>query len=122
MSFASVRTSLATALTDNTKWQTFAYPTENPLPNSVIILPGSPWVQPLTIGKKSVMVAYVIKVCVNTADNKSELTKLEDFLTDIIDKLPSWAIFKSVSAPSELQVGTAYLTVSDIYVEVAVSF
>jgi hypothetical protein len=122
MSFASVRSDLADALTDDIKWQTFAYPSENPLPNSVIILPGSPWIQPLTVGKKSVMVGYVIKVCVNTADNKSELTKLEDFLTDIIDKLPSWAIFKSVSAPSELQVGTAYLTVSDIYVEVAVSF
>jgi hypothetical protein len=122
MSFATVRQNLATALTDNAKWQTFAYPPENPLPNSVIILPGQPWIQPYTIGNKAVRVGYTIKVIVNTADNQGELTKLEDFLTDIIDKLPDWVVFRSVTAPTELQVGTAYLTVSDIYVEVAVSF
>jgi hypothetical protein len=122
MSFASVRTDLATAITDNTQWQTFAYPPDSPTANSVIITPGSPWVQPLTVGNKAVTVAYRIKVCVNTADNQGELTKLEDFVTDILDLLPSWTIFKSVSAPQELQVGTAYLTVSDIDLEVAISF
>lgn len=122
MSFASVRTNLATALTDDTKWQTFSYPPDNPLPNSVMILPGQPWIVPYTVGNKAVKVAYTIKVCVNTADNQGELTKLEDFLTDIIDLLPDWVIFRSVSAPQELQVGTNYLTVSDIYVEVAVTF
>ena len=122
MSFASVRADLATALTDDTKWQTFSYPPDNPLPNSVMILPGNPWMQPYAVGTKSVRVGYTIKVVVNTADNQGELTKLEDFLTDLIQMLPDWVIFRSVSAPQELQVGTAYLTVSDIYVEVAVSF
>lgn len=122
MSFASVRADLATAITDNTQWQTFAYPADTPTSNSVIITPGSPWVEPLTIGNKAVRVNFRIKVCVNTADNQGELTKLENFVTSILDLLPSWAVFKSVSAPQELQVGTAYLTVSDIDVEVAVSF
>jgi hypothetical protein len=122
MSFASVRADLATALTDDTQWQTFSYPPDNPLPNSVMILPGQPWIVPYTVGNKAVKVGYTIKVVVNTADNQGELTKLEDFLTDIIAALPDWVIFRSVSAPQELQVGTAYLTVSDIYVEVAVSF
>jgi len=122
MSFASVRTNLATALTDNTKWQTFAYPADSPTANSVIITPGSPWVEPLTIGKKSMTVNYRIKVCVNTADNQGELTKLEDNITRLIELMPTWAQIKSVSAPQELQVGTAYLTVSDLDVEVAVSF
>lgn len=122
MSFASVRADLATALTDDSQWQTYAYPPDSPTSNSVIITPASNWVQPLAIGNKSVTVAYRIKVCVNTADNQGELTKLEDFVTAILDQLPPWAILKSVSGPQELQVGTAYLTVSDIDVEVAVSF
>ena len=122
MSFASVRTALATALTDDTQWQTFAYPPDSPSANSVIILPGQPWVEPLTVGKKSVRVNYTIKVCVNTADNQGELTKLENFIESLIDQMPAWATLKSVTAPTELQVGTAYLTVSDLYVEVAVSF
>lgn len=122
MSFASVRADLAEAITNDLQWQTFAYPAENPLPNSVIILPGSPWMQPLTIGTKAVRVNYVIKVIVNTADNQSELGKLENFIADIIDLLPPWATLTSVASPQELQVGTAYLTVSDLYVEVAVSF
>ncbi len=122
MSFASVRQDLATALTDNTQWQTFAYPADSPTANSVIITPGSPWVEPLTIGTKAVRVNFRIKVCVNTADNQGELTKLEDFVTKLIDLMPTWATLKSVSAPQELQVGTAYLTVSDLDLEVAVSF
>jgi hypothetical protein len=122
MSFASVRQDLATALTDDTQWQTFAYPADSPTANSVIITPGSPWVEPLTIGTKAVRVNFRIKVCVNTADNQGELTKLEDFVTKLIDLMPTWATLKSVSAPQELQVGTAYLTVSDLDLEVAVSF
>lgn len=122
MSFASVRQDLAAALVDDTQWQTFSYPPDSPTANSVIITPGSPWLTPLTIGNKAVSVNYRIKVCVNTADNQGELTRLEDFMTSIIGMLPSWAILKSVSAPQELQVGTAYLTVSDIDLEVAVSF
>jgi len=122
MSFASVRQDLADALTNDIQWQTFAYPADNPSANSVIITPGSPWVEPLTIGNKAVRVNFRIKVCVNTADNQGELTRLENFVTSILDLLPTWAVFKSVSAPQELQVGTAYLTVSDIDVEVAVSF
>ncbi len=122
MSFSSVRTDLATALEDDTQYQTFAYPPESPIANSVIITPSSNWITPLTIGTKSMRVAYRIKVCVNTADNQGELTKLENFIEKIIDLLPTWAILKSVSAPQELQVGTNYLTVSDIDLEVAVSF
>jgi hypothetical protein len=122
MSFASVRADLATAITDNTQWQTFAYPADAPTANSVIITPGSPWVEPLTIGAKAVRVNFRLKVCVNTADNQGELVRLENFVTSIIDLLPTWAVLKSVSAPQELQVGTAYLTVSDIDLEVAVSF
>lgn len=122
MSFAEVRNSLAAALVDDTQWQTFSYPPDSPLPNSVIITPGSPWITPLTIGSKAVTVNYRIKVCVNTADNQGELARLEDMMTDIIGLLPEWTVLKSVSAPQELQVGTAYLTVSDIDLEVAVSF
>lgn len=122
MSFASVRQALASALEDDTQYQTFAFPADTPTANSVIITPGSPWVEPLTIGSKAARVNYRVKVCVNTADNQGELTKLENFVTTIIDLLPTWAVLKSVSAPQELQVGTAYLTVSDIDVEVAVSF
>jgi len=122
MSFASVRADLAEAITNDLQWQTFAYPADSPTANSVIITPGSPWVEPLTIGTKAVRVNFRIKVCVNTADNQGELTRLEDFVTSIIDLLPTWATLKSVSAPQELQVGTAYLTVSDLDLEVAVSF
>lgn len=122
MSFASVRTALATALTDDTQWQTFAYPADTPTANSVIITPGSPWAEPLAVGKKSMTVRYRVKVCVNTADNQGELTKLENFIESIVDLMPAWATLKSVSAPQELQVGTAYLTVSDLDIEVAVSF
>jgi hypothetical protein len=118
MSFKTVRDALALAVKNDTVWQTFAYPPPTPLPNSVIIMPGSSWVNSYTIDRTSVELSFVLKVCVNTADNQADLINLEDIIEAIIPLLPSWAQFDGVSSPQELQVGTADLTTVDISLRV----
>ena len=42
----TLRTTLATALVDNTRWSTFAFPPSTVLANSVIVSPDDPYITP----------------------------------------------------------------------------
>lgn len=119
MSFKTVRDDIAAALANPGTWEVHTYPVPTPMPKSIIILPASDWVTPMTVGKKSVELRFVLKLTANTADNQADLISLEDMIEDIIPLLPSWLLFEGVSAPTEFQVGTAYLTTCDMTVRVA---
>lgn len=119
MSFKDVRDSIAAALANPGIWEVHTYPVPTPMPKSIIITPAADWVSPLTAGKKSVELRFALKLTANTADNQADLITLEDIIEDVIGLLPSWLLFEGVSAPSELQVGTAYLTTCDMTVRVA---
>jgi hypothetical protein len=42
VALTTLRTTIATALVDNSKWQTFAFPPATVLANSVIVAPDDP--------------------------------------------------------------------------------
>jgi hypothetical protein len=46
VAITTLRTTLATALVDNTKYQVFAFPPSVVLANSVIISPANPYITP----------------------------------------------------------------------------
>mgnify|MGYP006921417691 FL=1 len=119
MSFKDVRDSIAAALANPGIWEVHTYPVPTPMPKSIIITPAADWVSPLTTGRKSVELRFSLKLTANTADNQADLITLEDMIEDVIGLLPSWLLFEGVSAPTELQVGTAYLTTCDMTVRVA---
>ena len=119
MSFKDVRDSIAAALANPTVWEVQTYPVPTPMPKSIIIVPASDWVSPMTVGKKSVELRFTLKLTANTADNQADLITLEDMIEDVIGLLPSWLVFEGVSAPTELQVATSYLTTCDMTVRVA---
>ena len=119
MSFKDVRDSIAAALANPTVWEVKTYPVPTPMPKSIIIVPASDWVSPMTVGKKSVELRFTLKLTANTADNQADLITLEDMIEDVIGLLPSWLVFEGVSAPTELQVATSYLTTCDMTVRVA---
>lgn len=119
MSFKTIRDDIATALANPGIWEVHTYPIPTPMPKSIIIVPASDWVTPLTTGRKSVELRFNLKLTANTADNQADLITLEDMIEDIIPLLPSWLLFEGVSAPTEFQVGTAYLTTCDMTVRVA---
>lgn len=119
MSFKTVRDSIATALANPTVWEVQTYPVPTPMPKSIIIMPAADYVTPLTVGRKSVELRFILKLTANTADNQADLITLETMIEQVIGLLPSWLVFEGASAPSELQVGTAYLTTCDMTVRVA---
>lgn len=119
MSFQTIRDDIALALANPTVWEVSTYAPNTPMPKSIIILPAADWVTPLTVGKKSVELRFILKLTANTADNQADLVSLEDMIEQVIPMLPSWLVFEGVSAPSELQVATSYLTTCDMTVRVA---
>ena len=119
MSFQTVRDNIAEALANPGVWEVATYAPNTPMPKSIIILPAADWVSPITVGRTAVELRFVLKLTANTADNQADLVSLEDMIEAVIPLLPSWLMWESVSAPSELQVGTAYLTTCDMTVRVA---
>lgn len=119
MSFQSVRQDIADALDNPGVWEVHTYPIPTPMPKSIIILPAGDWISPLTSGRTSVELRFVLKLTANTADNQADLIALEDMVEAVIPLLPSWLLMEGVSAPTEFQVGTAYLTTCDMTVRVA---
>ncbi len=78
----TLRTTLATALVDNTKWQTFAFPPATVLANSVIVSPDDPYLTPsnnqhITISpmanfKIIITVVRDFVVCANTYESAAQ--------------------------------------------------
>ena len=53
-SITTLRTTLATALVDNSLWQTFAFPPSVVLANSVIVAPDDPYLAPSNNARNTV--------------------------------------------------------------------
>ncbi len=80
VAITTLRTTLATALVDNSKWQTFAFPPATVLANSVIVSPDDPYLTPsnnqhITI---SPMANFKIIITVPLFDNEGNLNGIED--------------------------------------------
>jgi len=76
----TLRTTLATALVDNAKWQTFAFPPATVLANSVIVSPDDPYLTPSNnqhIGI-SPMANFKVIMTVPLFDNEGNLNGIED--------------------------------------------
>lgn len=118
--FTEIREYLAEALADDSQYQTFAFPPMTPMANSIAIEPGSPWVEPLTIGK-GVMVNWTLKMYANVMDNQNDLVTLENMVTTVLANIPAGTAFSEVSQPNVIDLTTNLLTTCDITLSVAVN-
>jgi len=89
VAITTLRTTLATALVDNSKWQTFAFPPATVLANSVIVSPDDPYLTPsnnqhITI---SPMANFKIIITVPLFDNEGNLNGIEDAVCGVFAKL-----------------------------------
>ena len=71
----TLRTTFATALVDNAKWQTFAFPPATVLANSVIVSPDDPYLTPNNNSQISIspMANFKIVMTVPLFDNEGNL-------------------------------------------------
>jgi hypothetical protein len=123
----TLRTTLATALVDNSKWQTFAFPPATVLSNSVIVSPDDPYLTPsnnqhITI---SPMANFKIIITVPLFDNEGNLNGIEDAVCGVFAKLAASSLnynVSAISAPSILNAASGDLLSCEMSVSILTSW
>lgn len=120
MNLSSLRSTLATALTDaGIDYSTTAYPPPVVIPPTVVIVPGNPWIAPVTLGRPAspqVQVTFRLTCIVANLDNQGALDQLESLVFGVLDNLPRGWEVGDVSPPSVETIGPSDLLVSDVQV------
>ena len=127
VAITTLRTTLATALVDNSKWQTFAFPPATVLANSVIVTPADPYITPNNNSQISVSPLANFRVIITTAlfDNEGNLNGIEDFVCGVFAKLAASSLVYNVgavSAPSVLNAASGDLLSCEMSVSILTSW
>ena len=123
----TLRTTLATALVDNSKWQTFAFPPATVLANSVIVSPDDPYLTPNNNSQISVspLANFKIVITVPLFDNEGNLNGIEDNLVGVFNKLYNSSLsynVSAISAPSVLNAASGDLLSCEMSVSILTSW
>jgi hypothetical protein len=115
----TLRSSIASALTDNTKYSVFSFPPSTPIANSVIITPADPYITPTNNERTSVapLANFRIQILVPLLDNEGNLAGIETDIVRVFALLDASSIVfnvGSVSAPSVLSIASGDLLTCDI--------
>jgi hypothetical protein len=115
----TLRSSIATALTDNTKYSVYSFPPATPVANSVIVTPADPYIVPTNNDYTAIapMANFTISILVPLLDNQGNLAGIEADVVRVFALLEASSIVfnvGSVSAPSVLSIATGDLLTCDI--------
>ena len=127
VAITTLRTTLATALVDNSKWQTFAFPPATVLANSVIVSPDNPYLTPNNNSQISISPLANFKIIITTAlfDNEGNLNGIEDFVCGVFAKLAASNLVynvSAISAPSVLNAASVDLLSCEMSVSILTSW
>jgi hypothetical protein len=119
----TLRTTLATALVDNSRYSTFAFPPATVLANSVIISPADPYLTPNNNSQITVapMANLKVTLVVPLYDNEGNLNGIEDFIVTVFAKLAASGLVynvSAVSAPSILNAASGDLLSCEMSVNI----
>ena len=117
----TLRVSIASALTDNTKWSVFSFPPATPIANSVIVSPADPYITPTNNERTSIapLANFTVTILVPLLDNQGNLAGIEDDVVRVFQLLDASSIVfnvGSVSSPKVLNLPTGDLLACDIAV------
>jgi hypothetical protein len=110
----TLRTTVATALTDNTKYSVFSFPPATPIANSVVVAPSSgDYLVPsnnqwATVGP---MANLEIRLYVPLLDNQGNLSGIEDIMVAVFNKLAASSL--SFNVGSVTNVGSIETAAGD---------
>jgi hypothetical protein len=115
----TLRASIASALTDNTKWSVFSFPPATPIANSLIVSPADPYITPTNNDRTSVapLANFTITILVPLLDNQGNLAGIEDDVVRLFQLLEASSIVfnvGTVSSPKVLNLPTGDLLACDI--------
>lgn len=117
----TLRSTIAAALTDNTKYSVFSFPPATPIANSVIVSPADPYLTPNNNQYSTIapLANFKITILVPLLDNQGNLAGIEDDIVRVFQLLASSSIsfqVNAVSAPAVLNAPTGDLLTCDIAV------
>jgi hypothetical protein len=115
----TLRSAIAAALTDNSKYSVYAFPPTTPSANSLILTPADPYITPTNNDRTSVapMANFRLQILVPLLDNAGNLAGMEDDIVRVFQLLDASSIVfnvGSVSAPSVMSIASGDLLVCDI--------
>jgi len=115
----TLRSTIAAALADNTKYSVYAFPPATPVANSLILTPADPYITPTNNDRTSVapLANFRLQILVPLLDNAGNLAGIEDDIVRVFQLLDASSIVfnvGSVSAPSVLSIASGDLLVCDI--------
>ena len=91
----TLRTTIANALADDTKYSVFAFPPATPIANSVVVAPsGGDYLTPNNNAWATVnpMANFEIRIYVPLLDNQGNLSGIEDIMVAVYNKLAASSI------------------------------
>lgn len=123
----TLRTTIATALVDNSKWQVFAFPPATVLANSVIVSWDDPMLTPTNNLYNDVapMANLRLTLTVPLYDNEGNLQGIEDSVISVFNLLKASNLNYSVgevSTPSILSVASGDLLSCEMSVKILSSW
>ena len=127
VAITTLRTTLATALVNDAKWQTFAFPPSTVLANSVIVSPDDPYLTPNNNSQISIspMANFKIVMTVPLFDNEGNLNSIEDTVCSVFALLAASNLVYNVgaiSAPSVLNAASGDLLSCEMSVSILTSW
>jgi len=119
----TLRTTIATALVDNSLWQVFAFPPATVLANSVIVAPDDPYLTPNNNQHNTIAPTANFKIVITVPlfDNEGNLNGIETALVGVFNKLAASSLTYNVGAisqPSVLNVDSGALLTCEMSLSV----
>ena len=123
----TLRSTLATALTNDGVWSVFSFPPASPIANSVIISPDDPYIDPQNNQYNSIspQVNFRITMIVPLFDNNGNLIDIENFIVAVFNKLAASGLnvkVQSVSAPTVSPNETGQMLMSELSISILSSW
>lgn len=104
----TLRSTIATALSNPAVWQVFSFPPASPLANSVVVEPDDPYIVPsnnqhITIAP---LANFRLKLYLPLLDNQGSLASMEDFIVEVFTKLAASSLNYNIGSVSGVSVDT----------------
>jgi hypothetical protein len=104
----TLRSTIATALSNPAVWQVFSFPPASPLANSVVVEPDDPYIVPsnnqhITIAP---LANFRIKLYLPLLDNQGSLQDMEKFIVGVFTKLAASTLNYNIGSVSGVSVDT----------------
>ena len=106
VALTTLRTTIATALVDNSLYQVFAFPPATLLANSVVVSPDDPYLEPNNNQHNTIAptARFKILICLPLFDNEGNLNGIETALVGVFNKLAASSLTYNVGAVSQPSV------------------